>query len=99
MGLTMLRLMLLPVFLFILLHGANPKVPVNPQRLRWLAIGVFGIMAITDKLDGYLARRLNQTSKIGTILDPIADKLLIACSVILLSFDWVAPQGYAIPWP
>src|SRR5438874_13816470 len=54
-------------------------------------------MAATDKLDGYLARRLNQSSKLGAMLDPLADKLLIACSVILLSFDWAAPRGYAMP--
>jgi CDP-diacylglycerol--glycerol-3-phosphate 3-phosphatidyltransferase len=95
MGLTMLRLLLLPVFLWMLLLDARTE----SHRFRWLAVGIFTFMAITDKLDGYLARRLNQTSKIGQILDPIADKLLIACSVIVLSFDWAAPPGYAIPWP
>jgi len=58
---------------------------------------VFGLMALTDKLDGYLARRLNQTSRLGALLDPVADKLLVACSVILLSFDWVASVPYRIP--
>ena len=56
-------------------------------------------MAATDKLDGYLARKLNQTSKIGTLLDPVADKLLVACSVILLSFGWVASEPFRIPLP
>src|SRR5438045_3149543 len=93
MGLTMLRLLLLPVFLFLLLLDVNTA----PHRHRWWAVGIFAIMAATDKLDGYLARKLNQTSRIGTLLDPVADKLLIACSVILLSFDWAAPPGYAIP--
>ena len=95
MGLTMLRLLLLPVFLWlILLDEGQSKLPH-----RWWAIAVFGVMAVTDKLDGYLARKLNQTSKIGTILDPVADKLLVACSVILLSFDWVATPRYRIPLP
>jgi CDP-diacylglycerol--glycerol-3-phosphate 3-phosphatidyltransferase len=93
MGLTMLRLVLLPVFLYVLLTDANS----DDHRYRWLAVGIFTIMAITDKLDGYLARRLKQTSKMGMLLDPLADKLLIACSVILLSFSWVAPRGYVIP--
>jgi CDP-diacylglycerol--glycerol-3-phosphate 3-phosphatidyltransferase len=93
MGLTMLRLLLLPVFLYVLLTDANS----DDHRYRWLAVGIFVIMAITDKLDGYLARRLKQTSKMGMLLDPVADKLLIACSVILLSFTWVAPRGYVIP--
>jgi CDP-diacylglycerol--glycerol-3-phosphate 3-phosphatidyltransferase len=94
MGLTTLRLLLLPVFLYVLLTDANSEA----HRLRWLAVAIFAVMAITDKLDGYLARRLNQTSHLGTLLDPLADKLLVACSVILLSFAWVAPRGFKIPW-
>src|ERR1041385_2919869 len=81
MGLTMLRLLLLPVFLYLLLF--EPNKPAHAHR--WWAVGVFAIMAATDKLDGYLARKLNQTSKIGTILDPVADKLLVASSVVLRS--------------
>ena len=95
MGLTMLRLLLLPVFLWLILADAGPD--PGPRPLRWVAIGVFGVMALTDKLDGYLARRLNQTSRLGTILDPVADKLLVASSVVLLSFDWVATRPYRIP--
>jgi CDP-diacylglycerol--glycerol-3-phosphate 3-phosphatidyltransferase len=95
MGLTMLRLLLLPVFLWLLLASARPE--PAPRRLRWAAIGVFAVMALTDKLDGYLARRLNQTSRLGTILDPVADKLLVASSVVLLSFDWIASEPYRIP--
>ena len=96
MGLTMLRLLLLPVFLWVMLLEAG-HAPAEPNRYRWWAVGIFGVMALTDKLDGYLARRLNQTSKLGTILDPIADKLLIASSVVLLSFDWAAGAAYRIP--
>jgi len=100
MGLTMLRLLLLPVFLWLMLAGARHEVGGHElRRYRWGALGIFAVMAITDKLDGYLARRLNQTSRIGALLDPLADKLLIACSLILLSFPWIAPQGYAIPIP
>jgi CDP-diacylglycerol--glycerol-3-phosphate 3-phosphatidyltransferase len=93
MGLTMLRLLLLPGFLWAILIDANQA--AKPHR--WVAFAIFAAMAITDKLDGYLARKLNQTSKAGALLDPVADKLLIACSVILLSFDWIAPAGFAIP--
>ena len=96
MGLTMLRLLLLPVFLWVLLLDAGHETP-RPNRYRWWAVGIFAVMAITDKLDGYLARRLNQTSKLGTILDPVADKLLIASSVVLLSFGWAAGEAYRIP--
>ncbi len=98
MGLTFLRLLLLPVFLWVLLLDAG-HAPPRPNRYRWWAVGIFAVMALTDKLDGYLARRLNQTSKLGTVLDPIADKLLIASSVVLLSFGWAAGEAYRIPLP
>ena len=98
MGLTMLRLLLLPVFLWVMLLDAGHE-HAEPGRHRWWAVGIFGVMALTDKLDGYLARRLNQTSKLGTVLDPVADKLLIASSVVLLSFDWAAGASYRIPLP
>jgi CDP-diacylglycerol--glycerol-3-phosphate 3-phosphatidyltransferase len=94
MGLTMSRLLLLPVFLFLLLKDANTP----GHRYRWWAVGIFVLMAITDKLDGYLARKLKQTSRMGMLLDPIADKLLIVSSVLVLSFDWAAPSGFTIPW-
>lgn len=97
MGLTTLRLLLLPVFLWLVLAEAGSASSARP--LRWIAIAVFAIMAATDKLDGYLARRLNQVSKLGTLLDPLADKLLVACSVILLSFSWVATERFRVPLP
>jgi CDP-diacylglycerol--glycerol-3-phosphate 3-phosphatidyltransferase len=97
MGLTLLRLLLLPVFLWLVLAGSEGHAGPHPSR--WWAVVIFGVMAATDKLDGYLARKLNQTTKIGTLLDPVADKLLVACSVILLSFDWVASEPYRIPLP
>ena len=93
MGLTTLRLALLPVFLWLLLYDAHSA----HHNYRHLTLAIFAIMAVTDKLDGYLARRLNQVSKLGTLLDPVADKVLIACSVILLSFQWIAPDGYKLP--
>jgi CDP-diacylglycerol--glycerol-3-phosphate 3-phosphatidyltransferase len=97
MGLTMLRLLLLPLFLYLLLLDAGPDFGgrVNPHR--WWAMAVFAVMALTDKLDGYLARRLHQTTRLGTLLDPIADKLLVASSLILLGSKWVAAPGFAIP--
>src|SRR2546423_5942646 len=97
MGLTMLRLLLLPVFLWIMLIDAGPVHAERPHR--WWAMGIFAVMAITDKLDGYLARRLNQTSHLGTILHPLADKLLISCSTILLGSASVASAGYKFPLP
>ena len=54
---------------------------------RWAAFGLFVVASITDYLDGYLARIWNQTSNIGRMLDPIADKLLISVCLLLLAAD------------
>jgi cardiolipin synthase (CMP-forming) len=54
---------------------------------RWGAFGLFALASITDFLDGYLARIWNQTSNIGRMLDPIADKLLISVCLLLLAAD------------
>ncbi len=50
----------------------------------WMALGIFWVAAATDLLDGYLARRWGQVTTIGTLLDPIADKLLISAALISL---------------
>lgn len=104
MMLTGLRLLLVPVFLALLIsagsmHSQTPAAHVAREQRRWAALGLFAFMALTDKLDGYLARRLHQTSRLGTLLDPAADKLLLAGSLIALCFPGIAPDGFAIPWP
>ena len=96
MGLTLLRLLLLPVFLWVMISQVGQQPSGQPLRGRWVALAIFAFMALTDKLDGYLARRLDQSTRLGTVLDPIADKLLIACSTVLLSFPAVAMPAYHI---
>ncbi|MGA0564641.1 CDP-diacylglycerol--glycerol-3-phosphate 3-phosphatidyltransferase [Ancylobacter sp. VNQ12] len=55
--------------------------------LRWLALALYIVAAITDFFDGYLARAWQQQSAIGRMLDPIADKLLVSISLLMLASD------------
>ena len=54
---------------------------------RWLALGIYGIACFTDWLDGYLARVWHQQSTLGRMLDPIADKLLVGATLLVLTSD------------
>ena len=55
--------------------------------LRWLALGIYIVAAVTDFFDGYLARMWSQQSAIGRMLDPIADKLLVSTSLLMMASD------------
>jgi cardiolipin synthase len=59
----------------------------SSEAARWTAVGIFVVASITDFLDGYLARIWKQTSNIGRMLDPIADKLLVSTCLLLLAAD------------
>ena len=80
-GLTMLRILLIPVFVGI--FYAQPGL-VTEHTANQLATFIFALAAITDWLDGYLARVLNQTSAFGAFLDPVADKLMVAAALVML---------------
>ena len=64
---------------------------------RHLAQGLFALMAVSDALDGFLARTLKEETPLGRFLDPVADKLLIACAVVLLSAEATAVPGHRLP--
>ena len=80
-ALTWLRIVLIPVFVGIYYA---PDEWLSPVMRNWTGMGVFALAAITDWLDGYLARRLGATSAFGAFLDPVADKLMVAAALILL---------------
>ncbi len=87
----------------LLTYGRMVAVPVvaaclfapDDFGMRWLALAVFVIAGITDFFDGYLARVWQQQSSLGRMLDPIADKLLVAASLLMLVADR-SITGYSI---
>lgn len=83
--LTLLRIFFVPVLVGALVQE-EMKLHLGTITVEneWLALAVFLAAAVTDLLDGYLARRWGQVTTIGTLLDPIADKLLISAALIAL---------------
>ncbi len=80
---TILRILLIPFFVVEIIYYVRTGNPVC-----WLAALLsFAVAAILDGVDGYVARRYHQWSELGTVLDPLADKLLLVSAVVLLSFD------------
>jgi len=84
---TIIRIVLVPIFLVILLTEMHNK--------EIFAFLVFVIAAVTDAIDGYIARKYNQITELGKFLDPLADKLLVAAALMaLVSLDlvetWIA---------
>jgi cardiolipin synthase len=82
---TTLRLLLLPLFLTLLIY-----------RVTAAALGVLVIAALSDALDGLIARRLNQKTAIGSFLDPLADKPLSVSGFVTLSFAGPIPAWFVI---
>ena len=82
---SVIRLLLIPVFLW-LLFGRD-----DPAAAGWL----LAFIGATDWVDGYLARRLNQVSEVGKILDPVADRLAVAAAVIGGLIAGVLPAWFA----
>jgi len=78
--LTWGRILAIPLIVLLFLIGAR-----HPESLAYPIAGLtFAAAAITDSLDGYLARRLGQTTRLGTFLDPVADKLIVAAALVLI---------------
>ncbi|TLD71578.1 CDP-alcohol phosphatidyltransferase family protein [Phragmitibacter flavus] len=85
---TLSRILLIPVFVWLAVEytrGTTSK--GSNEALRYYATAVFAVAAVSDALDGWVARRFNQQSKLGVILDPLADKLLVLSAVGVLAFS------------
>ena len=90
--LTVLRIALIPVFvgIFYLPHNTFALGIQPTHTLNLIAASVFALASFTDWLDGYWARKYNQTSAFGAFLDPVADKLMVAAAlIVLVEFDRV----------
>lgn len=85
--LTMLRIALVPFFVVFM------SLPVEYRWTRYVSLAIFVIASITDFLDGYISRKNNLVTKFGKIMDPLADKMLVASGFILLAASGVIP-----PW-
>lgn len=79
--LTWLRILLIPVFVSVFYLSDNS---LNPHLKNVISTSVFFLAAFTDWLDGYLARKWNQSSAFGAFLDPVADKLMVAAALVVL---------------
>ena len=79
--LTWLRILLIPVFVAVF-YVSDAVLPAHSRNV--VATLLFALAAITDWLDGYLARALKQTSAFGAFLDPVADKLMVAAALVVL---------------
>ena len=81
---TLIRLAIIPFYTYFLLTNDL-----------FIAAILYGVAAISDILDGYLARRLNQTSNLGKIIDPLADKIIVIISLIYLGYFSIVGSIYS----
>lgn len=97
--LTWLRILLIPVLVAVFYLPAQSKLfgVISQEAINFAAMLIFLLAAVTDWLDGYLARRWNQTSAFGAFLDPVADKLMVAAAlIVLVEFERVGAMSALI---
>ena len=93
-SITWIRILLIPLFVGVYYFPENW---LSWPAKNWTGTIIFSLAAITDWFDGYLARRLGQTSAVGAFLDPVADKLMVAAAlIVLVNLDRVHPVAAII---
>jgi cardiolipin synthase len=85
--LTILRIVFIPVFIILLSYGRTGA-----------ALAIFVLAGLTDALDGIIARRFGQKTSLGSVLDPLADKLLMVTSIVILSLPQMGFPNVLPPW-
>ncbi len=89
---TLTRIFLVPVFIALLLYYSPDK-----SFLRLVALGIFIVACFSDACDGYIARKMNQKTDLGSYIDPLADKMLLLSGFLCLSLMANLPQEMRIP--
>lgn len=86
------RILLIPFFIGSIVYYKNENTLIS-----YLPLAIFFIAVLTDGADGFIARKFNQKTELGTILDPVADKLLLITAFIALSFSHSIPPHLRLP--
>ena len=93
---TVFRILLIPVFVGLALYyGRSAAAGQAVEAYRIAAVTVFLVAAVSDFVDGWVARRFNQMTQLGSRLDPIADKGLVLAALITLATSW--PESHRFP--
>jgi CDP-diacylglycerol--glycerol-3-phosphate 3-phosphatidyltransferase len=94
---TIARMLFVPIFILLVLYFEKSVARDEPNIvLRWIATGVFLCIFLLDALDGYVARKRKEISRLGTLLDPLTDKAMLLSALVLLSLPSTA---FAISLP
>jgi len=95
---TILRILLIVPFVSCMLKINDPVLSRTMHNsLRYISILIFFVMVASDVIDGVVARRNKQMTKLGSFLDPLADKLLMTCACLLLASKRAGVPGFALP--
>ncbi|MDI9589623.1 MAG: CDP-diacylglycerol--glycerol-3-phosphate 3-phosphatidyltransferase [Acidobacteriota bacterium] len=93
---TLVRVVLMPVWLLVAEAARIDDSLQGGSAVAWTSFLLFTGIALTDKLDGYLARSRGEVTDFGKFLDPIADKLCVTCAMLYLLEVDLVPSGYVL---